>query len=58
MKIEFGQVGIENIAFSEPYLEEEGKTPQEVNLVFKNKDTLCDIEIVPQKDEINKWVNT
>ena len=58
MKIEFGQVGIENIAFSEPYLEEEGKTPQEVNLVFKKKNTLCEIEIVPQKDEINKWENT
>ena len=34
MKIEFGQIGIENVAFSEPYIEQEGKIPYEIELTY------------------------
>ena len=34
MKIEFGQIGIEKVAFSEPYVEVEGKTPVTINVQY------------------------
>ena len=58
VKIEFGQIGIETIAFSEPYIEpEEGKTPQEVKLRYNKINEKCIIELTSETD-VNIWKNT
>ena len=44
-KIEFGQVGIGDIAFSEPYLEEEEEFPEVINVSYVNMDNSCKLEI-------------
>ena len=45
IKIEFGQIGIENVAFGDPYLEEEGKESHEIKLKYKKMEGNCTIEI-------------
>ena len=59
IKIEFGQIGIENVAFSEPYLEEEGKEPYEIKLKYKKMEGYCNIEIsLEDVTDIEKWENS
>ena len=59
IKIEFGQIGIENVAFSEPYLEEEGKEPYEIKLKYKKMEGNCNIEIsLEDVTDIEKWENS
>ena len=58
VKIEFGQIGIETISFSEPYIEpEEGKNPQEVKLKYNKINEKCTIDITSETD-VNIWKNT
>ena len=54
VKIEFGQIGIENIAFSEPYLEEEVETKVEIPVILGEVNDICDLII---KVEDNKYLN-
>ena len=58
MKIEFGQIGIENVAFSEPYIEQEGKIPYEIKLTYNKIKENCDLDISYKEDDLNKWENT
>ncbi len=58
MKIEFGQCGIEKVAFSEPYIEEEGKEPYEIKLNFKKMNEDCTLDISYNSEDLEKWENT
>lgn len=60
VKIEFGQVGVENVAFAEPYIEpEEGTQPLEVNLRYDKMDGYCNIQIKGENEkDFNNWKNT
>ena len=57
MKVEFGQVQIENVAFSEPYLEE-GQTPKEIKLRYNRIKENCDLDITCDSDNLKNWANT
>ena len=56
MKVEFGQVQIESVAFSEPYLEEEGIIPTEIKLKYNKIEDNCDLDI--SSEDLSKWKNT
>ena len=59
VKIEFGQIGIENVCFGDAYLSEEGKQPYEIKLKYKNMDENCNIEIsIENSGDIEKWENS
>ena len=58
MKIEFGQIGIENVAFSEPYVEVEGKTPYTINVKYNKINEDCGLEITYDSQVLNKWENS
>ena len=58
MKIEFGQIGIEDVAFSEPYVEEEGKEPYKINVKYKQINEDCGLEISYDSQVLNKWENS
>ena len=58
MKIEFGQCGIENVAFSEPYIEEEGKNPYEIKLTYKKMNEDCTLDMSYNSEDLEKWENT
>ena len=49
IKIEFGQVGIEQVSFVEPYLPNNKSIPNEINLSFKSLDALCELDIKVEK---------
>ena len=57
VKIEFGQVGVENVAFSDPYVPEEGVTPVDLTVQFKNIDEECYLN-VRTSDDHDKWENS
>lgn len=57
VKIEFGQVGVEQVAFSDPYIPEEGITPLEIPVKFDNIDEECYIK-VSTTSSYDKWKNT
>ena len=45
VKIEFGQVEVENIAFSEPYIEEKEEDSKEIDLKLNSISNYCDLNI-------------
>ena len=49
VKIEFGQVGVGNIAFSDPYIEEQ-PTPNVIDVDFSNMNTGCQLEVKSNSD--------
>ena len=53
VKIEFGQVGVGNIAFSEPYIEEQS-TPNVIDVDYSNMNTACELEVKSNSD-LNNW---
>lgn len=53
VKIEFGQVGVGNIAFSEPYIEEQS-TPNVIDVDYSNMNTACQLEVKSNSD-LNNW---
>ena len=59
VKIEFGQIGIENVCFGDAYLSEEGKQPYEIKLKYKKMDENCNIELSLENSiDIEKWENS
>ena len=58
MKIEFGQCGIEKVAFSEPYIEEKGKEPYEIKLNYKKMNEDCTLDISYNIEDLDRWENT
>ena len=57
VKIEFGQVGVESIAFSEPYIEEE-TTPVEIPVTLKSVDAECNLVVEVANEYLNSWKNS
>ena len=57
VKIEFGQVGVESIAFSEPYIEEE-TTPVEIPVTLKSVDAGCNLVVEVAAEYLNSWKNS
>ena len=60
VKIEFGQIGVENVAFSEPYIEpQEGTIPTDVNIKYNNMKPNCQIGITySMPKDLDNWKNT
>ena len=56
VKIEFGQIEVENIAFSEPYIPTE-ETPIEIPVTFRSIDEMCDLKVYTSLSK-DKWKNT
>ena len=57
IKVEFGQVGVESVAFSAPYLPGDPETPTDINVSFKSINEVCDIEVATNSS-LTKWENT
>jgi interferon gamma-inducible protein 30 len=57
VKVEFGQIGVEQIAFVEPYVHKEVKEPKNVNINVDSFDGLCDI-VVSADSSSEYWENT
>ena len=57
VKVEFGQIGVENIAFSEPYIPEEGITPINLTVSFDSIDSKCNMK-VHTTSSYEKWQNS
>ena len=58
VKVEFGQIGVEQISFVEPYIESEGVTPTNIPLQFKSIDEECNIEVTTDATSLKKWQNS
>ena len=59
VKIEFGQVGIENIAFSEPYIEEEVGETMEIPVIFDEVSPICFLSMtVDDEKYFDNWNNS
>ena len=56
-KIEFGQIGIERIAFSEPYIIQESEIKKNIDVSFYNITDTCDL-ILTNNSLIEKWNDT
>lgn len=56
IKVEFGQVGVENVAFIEPYLPNEESVKKEVKLTYKSIDENCYMTVSSSDD--SNWENT
>ena len=57
VKIEFGQVGVEQVAFSEPYIKEEVIDPKEVTVSFDSISDECIIKL-KTTSTLEDWENT
>ena len=57
VKIEFGQIGVESVAFSDPYMPEEGKEPIEIPVSFNSIDNECYLKVTTSSD-YNNWKNS
>ena len=57
VKVEFGQIGVESVAFSEPYSKSEGVIPVEIPVKIDSMDGECTIKVSTTSD-YNKWENT
>ena len=57
VKIEFGQVGVEQVAFSEPYIKEEVIDPKEVTVSFDSISDECFIKL-KTNSSLEDWENT
>ena len=56
-KIEFGQIGIERIAFSEPYIIKESEIKKNIDIEFNEITDTCDL-IIKNKSLIDEWNDT
>ena len=54
VKVEFGQIGVENIAFSEPYTKSEGVIPVEIPVKVDSLENDCTLKVSTTSD-YNKW---
>ena len=57
VKIEFGQIGVESVAFSDPYIPEEGVTPLEIPVKFDSIDEECYLKVTTTSAYEN-WKNS
>ena len=57
VKVEFGQIGVESVAFSEPYSRTEGTIPVEIPVKLESLDEYCYIKASTTSDYKN-WKNT
>ena len=57
VKVEFGQIGVEQIAFAEPYEHKDIKDPQEIKVKFDSLDDLCFMK-VSSNSSYDDWNNT
>ena len=53
IKVEFGQIGIEQVSFAEPYLPNKESTPDEVDLTFDSLADDCKLNIKPPNFDFN-----
>ena len=56
MKIEFGQIGIENVAFSDPRVDPETEA-EDIKLMYFKFNELCQIKFSPRYENLEKWEN-
>ena len=56
-KIEFGQIGIERVAFSEPYIIQESEMKKNIDVSFYNITDTCDL-ILTNNSLIEQWNDT
>ena len=45
IRIEFGELGIENVAFAEPFIDNDGKERKEIQLTYSPFESKCDMKI-------------
>ena len=57
IKIEFGQIGIEKIAFSEPYITKESEIKKNIDISFDKITDTCDL-IITNNSLIDEWNDT
>ena len=57
IKVEFGQIGVEQISFVEPYIERGGVTPLNFPLQFDSFDEECNLK-VSSVESYDEWKNT
>ena len=57
LKIEFGQIGVEAVAFSEPYIHKEIDNPKDIPVEFEYLDEFCDMELSTTAS-LEDWQNT
>jgi C1A family cysteine protease len=57
VRVEFGQIGVESVAFSEPYSKSEGVIPIEIPVKYDSIDQQCYLKVSTTSD-YNKWENT
>ena len=53
IKVEFGQIGIEQVSFAEPYLPNKESTPDKVELTFDSLADDCKLNIKPPNFDFN-----
>ena len=58
VKVEFGQIGVEQISFVEPYIASEGITPTNIPLQFNSLDDKCDIRVTTDNITLIEWRNS
>ena len=57
VKVEFGQIGVEQISFVEPYIPNEGVVPKDIKISFNDIDEECNLE-VSTSSSLSDWKNT
>ena len=57
LKIEFGQIGVEAVAFSEPYIHKEIDNPKNIRVDLESFDEFCDM-VVSTTSSLEDWQNT
>ena len=56
VKVEFGQIGVESVAFAEPNVKKDWEEPISIPIEFKYIDGSCNMNII--STELTHWVNT
>ncbi len=57
IKVEFGQITVESVAFAQPYIPNEEATPTELPISFTSIDSLCNLNVLTSFSHEN-WKNT
>ena len=57
VKIEFGQIGVESIAFAEPYIKDDTVIPKDIPIKFESLDGQCNMKVSSTVDT-KYWMNT
>ena len=57
VKVEFGNIGVEAVAFSDPYLHKEIEDPINIEIAFDSMDEECTLQVTTNAS-LDDWVNT